>query len=208
MPTGISEILRSAGPSKHCDVFLAFYCTFKNLRNRTLITKSLASIRAVINLPGVRCNVVSALPEERCTGQNFYVLRDFCAKRGLSLSQHGRSIARREGYYQVFMFAEEAHADLFCKEFDGERMHVSDRGSINGRNLALSANLSPRVSFNTTGLAWPRSESSKSGRGYAFKGSRVWQPNSRLKSTRIYSGKRRVALKVRTSFPGMPPRSS
>jgi len=67
------------------------------------------------------------LPEESCVRQNFSILRDFCEQRGLSLSRHGRSMARSEGYYQVFMFADKAHADLFCKEFNGERMRVSER---------------------------------------------------------------------------------
>lgn len=38
-------------------------------------------------------------PEERCDGQNFYVLREFCKAHGLSLSRHGRSMARSEGYF-------------------------------------------------------------------------------------------------------------
>jgi hypothetical protein len=69
------------------------------------------------------------LPEERCVGENFYLLRNFCETRSLSLSRHGRTFARREGYYQVFMFAEAADADLFCQEFSGERMHASERQS-------------------------------------------------------------------------------
>jgi hypothetical protein len=67
------------------------------------------------------------LPEERCIGQQFYLLREFCAERGLSLSKHGRSLPRREGYYQVFMFAIAADADIFCKEFAGERMHRDEK---------------------------------------------------------------------------------
>lgn len=67
------------------------------------------------------------LPKERCIGENFYILRNFCDGRGLSLSRHGRSISRREGYYQVFMFAEEADADVFRNEFGGERMHAKER---------------------------------------------------------------------------------
>jgi hypothetical protein len=31
-------------------------------------------------------------------------------------------------WYQVFRFAEEAHAETFMKEFGGERMHPSERG--------------------------------------------------------------------------------
>lgn len=65
------------------------------------------------------------LPEERCIGENFFALRNFCEERGLSLSRHGRSIPRREGDYQVFMFAETADADVFSKEFGGGRTGVS-----------------------------------------------------------------------------------
>jgi hypothetical protein len=67
------------------------------------------------------------LPEERCIGANFFALRDFCAERGLSLSRHGRTLPRREGYYQVFMFAEEAHAEIFSDAFNGERMRAAER---------------------------------------------------------------------------------
>jgi hypothetical protein len=31
-------------------------------------------------------------------------------------------------FYQVFMFAEEAHAEVFCREFGGERMRPSEKG--------------------------------------------------------------------------------
>jgi hypothetical protein len=67
------------------------------------------------------------LPEERCIGANFFALRDFCAERGLSLSRHGRTLPRREGYYQVFMFAEEVHAEIFSDAFNGERMRAAER---------------------------------------------------------------------------------
>jgi hypothetical protein len=55
------------------------------------------------------------------------LLQAFCQQHQLSLSRHGGSMARAEGYYQVFMFAVDAHAELFCKQFDGEQMHASER---------------------------------------------------------------------------------
>jgi hypothetical protein len=69
------------------------------------------------------------LPEEMCVGQQFYTLRKFCEERGLSLSNHGHSVTWEHNFYQVFMFASEEHAETFCKEFDGERMHPSEKGT-------------------------------------------------------------------------------
>lgn len=45
-----------------------------------------------------------ALLEDKCTGQNFHMLRGFCEQRGLSLSWHGHSVTHRSQYYQIFMF--------------------------------------------------------------------------------------------------------
>jgi hypothetical protein len=73
-----------------------------------------------------------ALAEEKCTGANFHKLRQFCADRQLSLSRHGHSVTWRGDYYQVFMFAVDAHAEVFCKEHGGERMHPSEKGT--GKN--------------------------------------------------------------------------
>jgi hypothetical protein len=69
-----------------------------------------------------------ALKEEKCTGENFHTLRNFCEERGLSLSRHGHSVTWEHEWYQVFMFAEEEHAEIFRKEFGGERMHPSEKG--------------------------------------------------------------------------------
>jgi hypothetical protein len=73
-----------------------------------------------------------ALPEEKGIGENFHKLRRFCEDRKLSLSRHGHSVVWRKDWYQVFMFAEEADAEVFCKEFGGELMHPSERGK--GKN--------------------------------------------------------------------------
>ncbi|EAQ36476.1 hypothetical protein NB311A_21101 [Nitrobacter sp. Nb-311A] len=46
------------------------------------------------------------------------------------------SVARARKRYQVFMFAEEEHAEAFRKEFGGERMHPSE-GSEGARWSAI-----------------------------------------------------------------------
>jgi hypothetical protein len=69
-----------------------------------------------------------ALEEVKCVGTNYEKLRAFCDERGLSLSRHGHSVNRGGRFFQVFMFAEEQHADTFCKTFGGERMHPTERG--------------------------------------------------------------------------------
>ena len=35
------------------------------------------------------CRYWGALEEEKCIGQHFHTLRNFCEERGLSLSRHG-----------------------------------------------------------------------------------------------------------------------
>ena len=75
-----------------------------------------------------------ALHEDKCIGENFYKLREFCRERELSLSRHGHSVTWKHEYYQVFMFAEEEHAEVFRKEFGGELMHPSEKGT--GKNWA------------------------------------------------------------------------
>jgi hypothetical protein len=52
----------------------------------------------------------------------------FATRAGLSLSRHGPSIVCDGRFYQVFMFAEEDHAEMFCEQFGGERMLPSERG--------------------------------------------------------------------------------
>jgi hypothetical protein len=72
------------------------------------------------------------LPEAKCVGENYHRLRTFCRERALSLSLHGHSVSWRREWYEVFMFAEEEHAEVFSKQFAGERMHPSERGK--GKN--------------------------------------------------------------------------
>jgi hypothetical protein len=60
--------------------------------------------------------------------REFPCAAEFCDERGLSLSNHGHSVNRDGQFFQVFMFAEEEHAEIFRAEFGGERMHPSERG--------------------------------------------------------------------------------
>ena len=69
-----------------------------------------------------------ALEEDKCVGEGFHALRRFCGERGLSLSRHGHSANRDGQFFQVFMFAEEEHAEIFREAFGGERMSPSERG--------------------------------------------------------------------------------
>jgi hypothetical protein len=69
-----------------------------------------------------------ALPQEKGVGENYHMLRDFCRERERSLSRHGHSVTWQGQYFQVFMFAEEEHAEVFSKKFGGERMHPSEKG--------------------------------------------------------------------------------
>jgi hypothetical protein len=55
-------------------------------------------------------------------------------------------------YFQVFMFAEEQHAEVFSKEFGGERMHPSEKGKgkrwgdlEEGHPQAESVGLDPKI---------------------------------------------------------------
>jgi hypothetical protein len=60
-----------------------------------------------------------------------FAQRDFCEQRKLSLSRHGHSVVQQGAFYQVFMFAEEEHAEIFSEEFGGERA-----GACRTRSLA------------------------------------------------------------------------
>jgi hypothetical protein len=76
------------------------------------------------------------LPEEECVGEHFHTLRKFWVERGLSLSDHGHSVTRGHMFYQVFMSASDEDAEVFRKEFDGERMQPSEKGK--GKNWPKS----------------------------------------------------------------------
>lgn len=84
-----------------------------------------------------------ALEEEKCLGENFHALTKFREERGLSLSRHGYSVNRNGRFFQVFMFAKEAHAGIFREAFGGDRMHPSERararaGRSGGKGKARS----------------------------------------------------------------------
>jgi hypothetical protein len=61
-----------------------------------------------------------ALEDDKCTGESFHALRRFCGERGLPLSRHGHSVNRNGRFFQVFMFADEEHAEIFRARFGGE----------------------------------------------------------------------------------------
>ena len=69
------------------NVFVLFYCPLMNTYKRILRGAELTH-------PHWWC-----CPRSAASGKNFYLLRDFCAERSLSLSRHGRSLPRGEGYY-------------------------------------------------------------------------------------------------------------
>jgi hypothetical protein len=69
-----------------------------------------------------------ALQEEKCVGTQYHELREFCRVHELSLSRHGHSVTWQGQYFQVFMFAEEQHAEVFSRKFGGERIHPSEKG--------------------------------------------------------------------------------
>lgn len=69
-----------------------------------------------------------ALQEEKCTGENYHKLRNFCQERDLSLSRHGHSLNSEGQFFQVFMFGQEDDAEVFRKEFGGVRMNPAEKG--------------------------------------------------------------------------------
>ena len=74
------------------------------------------------------------LIEQKCTGANYELIQTFCRANGLTLSRFGHSVVWQHEWYQVFRFRKQEDADLFMKEFDGERMHPSQKGR--GKNWA------------------------------------------------------------------------
>jgi hypothetical protein len=73
-----------------------------------------------------------ALIEEKCIGVNYQVHQEFCQRHGLSLSRFGYVVVWQKEWHQVFRFGRPEHADLFIKEFSGERMDPSEKGK--GKN--------------------------------------------------------------------------
>jgi hypothetical protein len=67
-----------------------------------------------------------ALHADKVKGVGGEIIREFC--RDLSLSPRGRSVARDDGWYVVFCFADPAQADLFRERVGGERFEPKDCG--------------------------------------------------------------------------------
>jgi hypothetical protein len=59
-----------------------------------------------------------ALPADACTGAQYDVVHDYC--RGLSLCARGHYFRRDDIGYNVFCFAEKAHAKIFREKFGGD----------------------------------------------------------------------------------------
>ena len=59
-----------------------------------------------------------ALPANACTGAQYDVVHNFC--RGLSLCPRGHYFRRDDIGYNVFCFAEKAHAEMFREKFGGD----------------------------------------------------------------------------------------
>jgi hypothetical protein len=66
-----------------------------------------------------------ALPAERCTGHNYVTHRLFC--EGLSLCVRGHFFYREGRGFNVFCFAERAHAEQFRQRFGGEFIDPKNR---------------------------------------------------------------------------------
>ena len=61
-------------------------------------------------------------------GANYDRHRDFCRDHNLELSNYSPSVVWESEWYVVLRFAEHEHADLFMKEFGGERMNPAEKG--------------------------------------------------------------------------------
>jgi hypothetical protein len=66
-----------------------------------------------------------ALPAARCTGHNYVTIRLFC--EGLSLCPRGHCFDRDSTDWNVFCFADRAHAEQFHYRFGGEFIHPKSR---------------------------------------------------------------------------------
>jgi hypothetical protein len=84
--------------------------------------------------------------------------RDFCEQRKLSLSRHGHSVVHHGAFYQVFMFAEEEHAEIIglhpsrrAKEPIGRNGRT---GTVTlGNDIAGSSFLNFSITFNAA-VSW------------------------------------------------------
>jgi hypothetical protein len=67
-----------------------------------------------------------ALRADECKGTHYRTLHSFCL--GLSLCSRGHAVRYEDEWWQVFCFAEKAHADAFRVRFGGEHFDPRDRG--------------------------------------------------------------------------------
>lgn len=67
-----------------------------------------------------------ALRADECRGTHYRTLHAFCLR--LSLCWRGHSVRYEDEWWQVFCFAEKAHAEAFRDRFGGEHFEPKDRG--------------------------------------------------------------------------------
>ena len=75
-----------------------------------------------------------ALRADQCTGANFDKHRSFCAEKQLALCPRGHAVVFEGHDYNIFCFAEKAHAAEFMAAFGGEPFDPDERGR--GRSWA------------------------------------------------------------------------
>lgn len=68
-----------------------------------------------------------ALHESQLRGPNYVTIRYFIDAEGLSHCSRGHAFVRNGSYYNVFCFAEKAHAVRFHARFGGEIIEPKDR---------------------------------------------------------------------------------
>jgi hypothetical protein len=69
-----------------------------------------------------------ALRADRCAGANYETHAQFCTDNKLQRSRYSFSVRWENEWYCVFRFAEQAHAELFMKAFEGEPFNPAERG--------------------------------------------------------------------------------
>jgi hypothetical protein len=67
-----------------------------------------------------------ALPADQCSGKNTAVIHEFC--KNLSLCSRGHSVMWNDAWFNVYCFADPAHAEQFMNRFGGETFDPRQRG--------------------------------------------------------------------------------
>ena len=88
----------------------------------------MSTYRRILRGADQTCRYWVALEEEKCIGEHFHTLRNFCEERGLSLSRHGHSVMSEHKFYQVFMVEE--HAEIFSSAASGSTLPRRDEGRV------------------------------------------------------------------------------